>query len=140
MFNLIYRDGAPENTGHYEVWPTDGLAGYKLGQTVHVNDGKAVLCGGDGDAYRAYGIVAKDADKNDETVLVLRATEDMIFKCPITGTAIDKCYKGQMLTVGEDCGSVASSEENSSASAAVEVVDLLDAKKSGDFIEVRFNI
>ena len=144
MFNLVYRDGAPENTGHYEVWKTDGISDYNVGQTVHVSNGEATLCGGSGDAFAVYGIVARNASKDDERVLVLKATRDMVFKCPIHlgGTAdIEDCYKGMELIVASDYASVLyTNEEGASSSATARLADLLDAKADGDLVEVNIGI
>ena len=78
MFNLIYRDGAPENTGHYEVFgkATGSGKGLKAGTLVNVANGTA-------SAYssgKPYGVVAINAADGEDAVTVLRITEDMIFK------------------------------------------------------------
>lgn len=79
MFNLIYRDGAPENTGHYEKFTTEG--DLVIGQLVSVSGGEAI-------EYKAgdkpYGVVSTSAAGGEVTVL--KITDDMIFRAPITGT------------------------------------------------------
>jgi hypothetical protein len=79
MFNLIYRDGAPENTGHYEKFTTeDDLV---VGQLVSVSSGAA-------SEYKAgekpYGVVSTSAAGGEVTVL--KITDEMIFRAPITAT------------------------------------------------------
>ena len=78
MFNLIYRDGAPENTGHYEVFDKATGSGRALtvGQLVSVSGGIA-------SAYssgKPYGVVAINAADGENEVTVLRITDDMIFE------------------------------------------------------------
>ena len=42
MFQLIYRDGAPENTGHYEGVDKDTSTEFKVGQAIYLDaTGKA---------------------------------------------------------------------------------------------------
>ena len=144
MFNLIYRDGAPENTGHYESVPTDGTNTYALGQAIYLDTaGKAKLCGGTTNSNKIYGIVAEkkvDGTKVN-SVLVLKVEKEMIFKCPIKGTEanIGKAVKGYRLSISTDYGSVAASDTTLATTyVGATVVESLDAKKDGDFIEVRF--
>ena len=85
MFNLIYRDGAPENTGHYEVFgkATGSGKGLKAGTLVNVAAGTA-------SAYTSgapYGVVAINAADGEDAVTVLRITDDMIFGASLTGSA-----------------------------------------------------
>lgn len=78
MFNLIYRDGAPENTGHYEKFTTeDDLV---VGQLVSVSGGAAYEYA----SGKPYGVVATSAAEGEVTVL--KITDDMIFRAPITAT------------------------------------------------------
>lgn len=85
MFNLIYRDGAPENTGHYEVFEKADGSGSALavGQLVSVANGMAskYVSG------KPYGIVAISAADSEDSVAVLRITDDMIFSASFTGEA-----------------------------------------------------
>lgn len=141
MFNLVYRDGAPENAGHYEGVLTDGSSAYNVGQSIYLDaSGKAKLCGGATSANKIYGIVAENADKNDASVLVLKVEKDMIFKCPITGTNIAKAVKGYKLAINTtDYGSVASAAATLGTDyIGATVVEPLEATKAGDLIEVRF--
>lgn len=91
MFNLIYRDGAPENTGHYEGIPTDATTGFKVGQAVHLVSGKAVLADG---SAKVYGVVAGDSDGG--VVKVLKVTPDMIFE---TVTTVAPATKGAKIAI-----------------------------------------
>lgn len=141
MFNLIYRDGAPENAGHYEGVVTDGATNYAMGQAIYLDSaGKAKPCGGATNANKVYGIVCEDTDKSAPSVLVLKVERDMIFKCPITGTNAAKLFKGMRLAINNtDYGSVATATATLGADyVGATVVEALEAKNAGDFIEVRF--
>lgn len=83
MFNLIYRDGAPENTGHYEVFEKTAGSGKALavGQLVSVANGLASKY----ESGKPYGIVAISAADGEDSVAVLRITDDMIFSATLTG-------------------------------------------------------
>ena len=94
MFDPIYRDGAPGNTGHFEAVATDSTTTYKVGMAIYLDaTGKAKPCGGATNANKVYGVVAGDADKTDSYVKVLKVEKDIIFKCPITGTNVSKAVK-----------------------------------------------
>lgn len=84
MFNLIYRDGAPENAGHYEVLKKNDGSGSALavGQLVSISEGIAKKYDKSG---KPYGVVAISAADGEDSVAVLRITDDMIFSA--TGTA-----------------------------------------------------
>lgn len=143
MFNLIYRDGAPENTGHYEGVTTDGSTVYKLGQAIYLDStGKAKLCGGATNANKVYGIVSeKEANgARVATVRVLKVEKDMIFRCRITGANAAKAVKGYRLAINTtDYGSVASATATLGADyVGATVVENLGAAKDGDTVEVRF--
>ena len=140
MFNLIYRDGAPENAGHYESVKTDGATEYKLGQAICLENGVAKPCGGATNASKVYGIVSEPAGAEDDVVVVLKVEGDMIFKCPVTGTAIASVHKGMKLAIGtEDYGSVISAAATlDDGKIGAVVAEVLDAAKAGDLIEVRF--
>jgi hypothetical protein len=86
MFNLIYRDGAPENTGHYEVFEKNDGSGSALavGQLVSVTNGIASKYDASG---KPYGVVAISAADGEDSVAVLRITDDMIFSASLTGSA-----------------------------------------------------
>lgn len=76
MFNLIYRDGSPENTGHYESFKDIEGTELKVGTLVSVNgDAASQYASG-----KPYGVVAISAAEEDEEVTVLRITDEMIFK------------------------------------------------------------
>ena len=126
MFNLIYRDGAPEAAGHYEGLETD--AELKVGQAVSLSSGKAVLASED---VKVYGIVTEPTSNG--TVTVLKVERDMIFKCPVS-EAPTSLYKGSRVTLNDGGGVTATAAANNGAT----VVDKLDAIKAGDTIEVRF--
>ena len=82
MFNLIYRDGAPENAGHYEGFQKDAKATVmSVGELVSVKNGVASKYANG----MPYGVVARASGKDEEDVAVLRITDDMIFRT--TGTA-----------------------------------------------------
>lgn len=85
MFNLIYRDGAPENTGHYEVFEKNDGSGSALavGQLVGVANGIASKYS----IGKPYGIVAISAADGEDSVAVLKITDDMIFSASLTGDA-----------------------------------------------------
>ena len=103
MFNLIYRDGAPENTGHYEVFDKATGSGKALtvGQLVSVsgNTASAYTSG------KPYGVVAIEASDGEDAVTVLRITEDMIFKtrCNYSNdpTQHSNHERGKVLTVND---------------------------------------
>lgn len=114
MFKLILRDGAPENTGIHEGIET--AATLKRGQAVSISAGKAVVAT-DGDVY---GIVAEEPI--DGIVTVLKVTPDMIFKARATADPTSLKQGGAVTIDG----------------VSAVVVDTLDAKKVGDYIEVRF--
>lgn len=141
MFDPTYRDGAPENTGHFEAIATDGSTAYKLGQTIYLDaSGKAKLCGGATNANKVYGIVAGDAAVTDTHVKVLKVEKDFIFKCPITGANAAKAVKGMRLAISNtDYASVVSATSSLGAEyVGATVVEAWDAKAEGDLIEVRF--
>lgn len=141
MFDPTYRDGAPENTGHFEAVATDGTTSYKVGMAIYLDaTGKAKPCGGATNANKVYGVVAGDADKTDTHVKVLKVEKDIIFKCPITGTNAAKAVKGMRLAINTtDYGSVASAAATLGADyIGATVVETYDAANAGDMIEVRF--
>ena len=76
MFNLVYRDGAPENAGHYEAFKKDVDAALYTGQLVSVTTDTAAVY----ESGTPYGVVARDAGKGEDEVVVLRITDDMIFR------------------------------------------------------------
>jgi hypothetical protein len=114
MFNLIYRDGAPENTGHYEKFTTG--ADLMVGQLVSVSGGAA-------SAYKAgdkpYGIVAASAAANED-VAVLKITDDMIFRAPLTTGSAKK--QGQIAISVNGVGGTAS------GNYAFEVTNVVSSK------------
>ena len=77
MFNLIYRDGAPENAGHYEGFQKDAKATVmSVGELVSVTNGVASKYA----SGNPYGVVARASGDDEEDVAVLRITGDMIFR------------------------------------------------------------
>jgi hypothetical protein len=127
MFNLILRDGAPENAGHYEGIETT-VTTLKVGQAVHIASGKAVLATG---ASPIYGIVSEPT-KNG-VVTVLKVTPDMIFKCP---TSAAPAAKGAKVTLNSTADGVTATAVASGKFGAT-VVETLGAT-AGGLIEVRF--
>ena len=127
MFNLIYRDGAPEAAGHYEGIAT-GNASLKVGQAVHIASGKAVLATGDAPIY---GIVSEPT--KDGVVTVLKVASDMIFKVP---TTVAPAAKGAKVTLNATADQVTATAPASGKYGAT-VVETLDAG-AGGYIEVRF--
>lgn len=141
MFHIVYRDGAPENTGHFEFVKTDGATTYKVGQAVYIDDtGAAKLCGGATNENKVYGIVAADGNANAEAITVLKVDSDMIFKCPITGANAAKAVKGMKLAINtSDYGSVVSAAASLGDDyKGATVVETHGAEVDGAFIEVRF--
>lgn len=127
MFNLILRDGAPENAGHYEGIETT-VTTLKVGQAVHIASGKAVLATG---ASPIYGIVSEPT-KNG-VVTVLKVTPDMIFKCP---TSAAPAAKGTKVSLSSTADGVTATAVESGKFGAT-VVETLGAT-AGGLIEVRF--
>ena len=86
MFNLVYRDGAPENTGHYEICKTNGGTEFKVGTLVSLSGGEAVPYSS-GKPYGVVAIGSKDegGDKIGDQVAVLKITDDMIFRVGAMG-------------------------------------------------------
>ena len=126
MFKLIYRDGAPENTGHYEGIPTDSTT-LKVGQAVHLASGKAVLANGDA---KIYGVVAGDAANG--IVKVLKITPDMIFE---TITTVAPAAKGVTVTIS--AGEKVTATAPASGKFGATIVDNRDAA-AGGLVEVCF--
>ena len=126
MFNLIYRDGAPENTGHYEGIPTDAT-NLKVGQAVHLASGKAALATGDN---KIYGIVAGEAV--DGIVKVLKVAPDMIFE---TVTTVAPAAKGTVVTLSG--GEKVTATAPASGKYGATIVENRDAA-AGGFVEVCF--
>jgi hypothetical protein len=140
MFQLIYRDGAPENTGHYEGVDKDTSTEFKVGQAIYLDaTGKAKKIPS-ANANKVYGIVSEPATAADECVNVLKVTPDMIFSCPVRGTAIASLFKGQKLAIDHtDAASVTSATTTlDSAKIGVTVVEKCNASVAGDRINVRF--
>lgn len=142
MFNLVSRDGARENSGHFESLKHDGTSIYLVGQVVAREAGVAKLCGGATNAKKPYGIVARDENTQGKEVIVLRITDEMDFDVPITGANIDKVTSGFVLAINTtDYGSVASAATTlGNDYFGAEVVDTLGAKSAGDKVTVRFRV
>lgn len=142
MFNLVRRDGARENSGHFEALAHDGTSTYLVGQVVSREDGVAKHCGGATNAKKPYGIVARDEDKSGKEVIVLRITDEMDFDVPITGANIAKVTPGFVLSINTtDYGSVASAAATLGTDYfGAKVVDTLGAKSAGDKVTVRFRV
>ena len=142
MFNLVRRDGARENSGHFESLKHDGTSTYLIGQVVALEGGVAKHVGGATNAKVPYGIVARDEDKSGKEVIVLRITDEMEFETPITGANIAKVTAGFVVAINTtDYGSVASAAETLGADyVGATVIDTLGAKSAGDKIAVRFKV
>lgn len=145
MFDLIYRDGAAENVGHYVGVLTDGSSKYRLGQLVYLDgSGKAKLCGGATNTEKPYGIIAERfIDGTDrDFVRVLALDSDTVFRCPIVGTSVKNAFIGQRLAISDaDFGSVISAQSSLSGDyVGATVCDVLDASEDGDLIDVRFEV
>ena len=140
MFKLVRRDGARENSGHFEALGHNGTA-YKVGQVVALEGGKAVLCGGATNAKVPYGIVAREEATTGAEVIVLRITDEMEFEAAITGANVAKAVPGMALAIGTDYGSVISAASALGADyKGVIVADTLGAQNAGDKITVRFKV
>ncbi|MBP3376195.1 MAG: hypothetical protein J6L83_05475 [Clostridia bacterium] len=89
MFKLIYRDGAPENAGHYEVIDKAAGTALAVGRLVKVSGGVASAYDGSGDeTLPPYGVVAINAAANEDEVTVLKITQDMIFRAEFVGSTV----------------------------------------------------
>lgn len=90
MFNLVRRDGARENSGHYEALdPKSGGTAYKVGQLVALEACAAtIISGGANNALKPYGVVERihknDAGDTVTGVTVLRITDEMEFEVVTT--------------------------------------------------------
>lgn len=89
MFNLVRRDGARENSGHYEALDPKSGAAYKVGQLVALEAGAAtIISGGANNALKPYGVVERihknDAGDTVTGVTVLRITDEMEFEVVTT--------------------------------------------------------
>ena len=103
MFNLVYRDGAPENTGHYENWETDDTTDLGVGTLVSVSNGKAAAYAS-GMPYGMVAIGTKDENTPSGDVYdhvgVLKIDSDMIFRIsPGDPTISSKLVKGNILRI-----------------------------------------
>ena len=104
MFNLVYRDGAPENAGHYEAFKKDVDEALYTGQLVSVTTDTAAVY----ESGTPYGVVARDAGEGEDEVVVLRITDDMIFRVGAGGDPVlftnmkkgDKCTVNYKMVTG----------------------------------------
>lgn len=142
MFNLVRRDGARENSGHFEALAHDGTSTYLVGQVVTREGGVAKHVGGATNNKKPYGIVARDEDKSGKEVIVLRITDEMEFEAPITGTNIAKVVAGFAVAINTtDYGSVASAAATLGEDyVGAEIIDTLGAKTAGDKVAIRFKV
>jgi hypothetical protein len=102
MFNLVYRDGAPENTGHYEILDTIPETVLIVGQLVSIEEGKAAAYA----SGKPYGVVAigtnDDATKATaayDQIAVLKIDSDMIFRVALSSGDTTSLVKGTKLKV-----------------------------------------
>ena len=101
MFNLVYRDGAPENAGHYEAFKKEKNEALYTGQLVSVTTDTAAVY----ESGTPYGVVARDARDGEDEVVVLRITKDMIFRVGtenITTTIAPNVKKGAKCIVSDE--------------------------------------
>ena len=137
MFKLVRRDGARENSGHFESLGHNGNA-YNIGQVVTLDGGKAMHWSGPTSTVAPYGIVARRAENTDKEVIVLRITNDMEFETLIaTGTTA--LVPGMAVPIHTGGTSIQASALGSSAKGVI-VADTLGAKAAGDKVIVRFNV
>lgn len=139
MFNLVRRDGARENSGHFEALGHNGSA-YKVGQVVALENGKAVLCGGATNAKVPYGIVAREEETTGSEVIVLRITDEMEFEVPVSGTPMTNMVPGMALAIGNASNTVVGSSTLAEGKIGAILVDPLGAKASADKVIVRFKV
>ena len=128
MFNLIYRDGAPENAGHYEGFQKDAKATVmSVGELVSVTNGVASKYDASG---KPYGVVARASGKDEEDVAVLRITDDMIFRITTTGTTgVSKGDKKKVTISGITTGAA--------TGVAFEITDVVSKTMlDGRFVDV----
>lgn len=135
MFNLVYRDGAPENTGHYEVFETDGATNLAVGTLVSISGGKAIAYSS-GAPYGMVAIGTEDANTKDgaafDAVSVLRIDNDMIFRTKLTSGDTSSLKKGDKLKV-----TVAGVVSGAAAGVAFEITDIIsDTVVEGRFVAV----
>ena len=135
MFNLVYRDGAPENTGHYENWETDGTTDLAVGTLVSVSDGKAAAYAS-GMPYGMVAIGTKDENTPSGDVYdhvgVLRLDNDMIFRTKLTSGDTSSLKKGGQLKV-----SASGVVSGAAAGVAFEITDIIsDTVVEGRFVEL----
>lgn len=140
MFNLVRRDGARENSGHFEAIGHSGISTYKIGQVVALVSGKAVLISGTSNTNVPYGIVARDEEATGKEVIVLRITDEMEFEAPVFGTPMTNMVPGMALAISADSGMVIGSSTLAEGKIGAIVADPLGAKASGDKIIVRFKV
>ena len=128
MFNLIYRDGAPENAGHYKGFQKDAKATVmSVGELVSVTNGVASKYDASG---KPYGVVARASGKDEEDVAVLRITDDMIFRITTTGTTgVSKGDKKKVTISGITTGAA--------TGVAFEITDVVsETMLDGRFVDV----
>ena len=108
MFNLVRRDGARENSGHFEALKHDGTSVYQTGQVVANDEGEAKLITAAAEnTAKPYGIVARDEDATGKEVMVLRIMPDMEFEAPVTDAAnLKNAYKGYACAISTDAGKI----------------------------------
>ena len=88
MFKLIYRDGAPENAGHYEVFDKTAGTALAVGTLVKVSGGVAGAYDASSEDDPPYGVVAINAAEDEDEVTVLKITQDMIFRAGYVGHSV----------------------------------------------------
>lgn len=128
MFNLIYRDGAPENAGHYEGFQKDDKATVmSVGELVSVTNGVASKYDA---SSKPYGVVARASGKDEEDVAVLRITDDMIFRITTTDTTgVSKGDKKKVTISGITTGAA--------TGVAFEITDVVsETMLDGRFVDV----
>lgn len=127
MFNLIYRDGAPENAGHYKGFQKDAKATVmSVGELVSVTNGVASKY----ESGKPYGVVSRDSGADEDEVAVLRITDDMIFRTTTTDTTgVGKGDKKKVTISGITTGAA--------TSVAFEITDVVSKTMlDGRFVDV----
>ena len=140
MFNLVRRDGARENSGHFEALGHTGTSAYRIGQVVALVSGKAALISGHSNTNVPYGIVAHDEEVTGKEVIVLRITDEMEFEVPVSGTPMTNMVPGMALAIGNASNTVIGSSTLAEGKIGAILADPLGAKAPGDKVIVRFKV
>lgn len=142
MFNLIYRDGARENAGHYETRE-------KVNKNQNMRCGQVVVKSTEykltndvsqfPETITEAFLVCADSPAGEKYVVVMRITHDMIFAVPIAEDVVESAvtqdgYFG--IEVDDDGDQSIKYGGSGLVGFAREYGDL----KAGDIVEVRFAV